>query len=117
VGEWIPIGKGLDRKRETLAIARSLAVPTVQVVGMLVLFWAWADSESADGLIEGLTLEEVDQIVGGEGFAAALVRVGWLEQGTRGLRIPNWDRWLGRSAKRRAKDAARQRVRRLDAVG
>lgn len=114
---WIPICKSLLRKREVLALAEATGKSRHEVVGLLVEFWCWADEESPDGVIPRTTLKQLAAALSEkEDFWQAVCAVGWLEIGKDGLIIPNFERWLGQSAKRRVQDAERKKnVRKMSA--
>lgn len=109
-GDWIPRCKGLNRKPEVLAIARATGMTRHTVADLLMDFWEWADSETDNGLLPNLTIAELSQAIPGtdERFWLAVVQAGWLLVGNTGLTIPNFDRWLGRSAKKRLQKNRRQ---------
>jgi len=109
-GDWIPISLDLPRKREVFVIASRLKWSRYEVVGRLVEFWAWVSAESADGRIDGLSMDDLASVHGFDRrFLCVLLDVGWLIQDSAGLAIPNFDRWLCHSAKRRLQAAERQR--------
>ncbi len=117
-GNWIPVSKGLSRKREVISIASATSRSRFEVVGILLDFWAWVDEESADGRLPGLTPASLTAIIGesDDAFWTAVVSAGWLVNRSTGLEVPNFQRWLGQSAKRRLKDTERkQTVRKLSA--
>ncbi|MFQ5502382.1 MAG: hypothetical protein ACE5EQ_08795 [Phycisphaerae bacterium] len=85
------------------------------VVGMLHQVWSWADQQTtvADGgFLPKVDLEWVDGLVNCQGFGQAMVDVGWLQIDRKGLLIPNFGDWMGKGAKRRARDAKRKRAER-----
>jgi len=109
-GDWIPVSLDLPRKREVLIIASRLKWSRYEVVGRLVEFWAWVSTESVDGRIDGLSVDVLASIHGFDRrFLGVLLDVGWLTQDEAGLIIPNFQRWLSHSAKRRLQAAERQR--------
>ena len=110
---WIKYEKGLTNKPEVVQLARRLGIDRYAVVGHLLAFWDWADSTTEDGLVAGLSLEDVDAIAGRAGFAEALCECqpkAWLLVHEDGLMIPAWDRHNGANAKRRAMATRRQQV-------
>ncbi len=116
-GDWIPRCKGLNRKPEVLAVSRLTGLTRHTVADLLMEFWEWADSETQDGILRGLTLNELLQAIHGtdERFWLAVVQSGWLQIIDGGLAIPNFERWLGRNAKRRLLDAKRKQLERMSA--
>jgi len=115
--DWIKVESRIAQKGKILRIARALSAHPCTAVGLCVAFWGWADSETDDGVLAGIVPEEIDAVVGFDGFAVALLAVGWLAETDAGLQIPNFARHHGKSAKRRAVDAARQTKRRNERNG
>lgn len=122
-GDWFPMRIDLEDDPDVIAIADETGLPTDHVVGKLHRLWAWANKHLSDGRIlvrsasascppdvQGLSL--VDRRVGAEGFAAAMVSVGWLEVRDGIVAIPNWDTWNSKSAKRRLLDTRRKQENR-----
>lgn len=112
-GDWIKIEHALPQKTEVFGIARRVGQSRAEVVGRLVTFWSWADENSVDGNNLTLTSQEVDEIVGLPGFAAAMRAEGWLGGRDNSLQLPNWQRHNGNSAKARALEKEAKRLRRL----
>lgn len=112
-GDWIPACKGLTRKREVLVIAAATGRSRHEVAGILLEFWEWADGETADGAISGVTVDHLIQIVGADKpFWLAVVESGWLSATDGGIVLPHFDRWLGNSAKNRLDNTRRQQLSR-----
>lgn len=116
---WIKVGVGLDTRREVVLLASRLERDRDGMVGLLVRFWSWADGETADGKLPGMTLELIDSIVGCTGFAAALLEsdIGWLTRDNGCLELPKYDKHHSRAAKTRAMDAAKKSRQRRDTGG
>jgi len=93
----------------TIAIANTLKVSTNETVGLLLLFWAWADSHLVNGYAEGVTFSNIDVIVSVTGFAQAVADAGWLRQNKGGILMVNFDNWLSKSAKNRIKTGKRMK--------
>jgi len=73
-------------------------------------FWEWADSETQDGIIVGITPAFVDDLTDLPGFFDAMVAVGWLVRiDETSWEIPNFLRHNGLSAKKRALDTELKR--------
>lgn len=107
-GDWIKMRSDLSDDPAVFKIASVLKLDRFSVVGRLHAFWAWADKHAVDGRVDGASSLLVDDVVRGEGFADALVQVGWLLTGEDWLEVPNHDRHNGQSAKERALKNARQ---------
>ena len=56
------------------------------------------------------TREEIDRVTGLKGFGRALERVGWIEYSEEGIRLVNYEKHNGRSAKKRAENARRAKA-------
>jgi hypothetical protein len=74
--------------------------------------WSLFDRYTDNGELRGYSETLLDQVVGIEGFASAVVNVGWLEVLPNGLRMPGFSKYLSTSAKTRMKDAQRKREQR-----
>ena len=109
---WVKRTKGLSSKREILIMADFLAVDRRMVAGVFMDWIDWADEETTDGFIDGMTVDQIDVVVGYQKFGQALLLVDWIKQDKRGLYIVNFDRHNGESAKKRALDQRRQASRR-----
>lgn len=116
-GDWIKIQHSLPQKPEVFAIARSVGQNRDTIVGLLVRFWSWCDQNSVNGSGLSLTSDDVDDMVGVRGFAAAMRASGWLTGDDGSLQVPNFERHNTNSAKARALETEAKRLRRLsDAV-
>lgn len=93
---------------EVLQIAAALDLSEFDAVGRLACIWGWAVKHAVDGLAAGLSGCAVDALVRLPGFAAAMQDAGWLQITAEGLQFPAWDRWLSRTARKRAEAAARK---------
>ena len=109
---WVKRTKGLSSKREILIMANFLAVDRRMVAGVFMDWIDWADEETTDGFIDGMTVDQIDTVVNYENFGRALLLVDWIKEDNRGLYIVNFDRHNGESAKKRALDQRRQAVMR-----
>lgn len=112
-GDWIPARIGLSKAREVVAISAATGRTRQEVCGWLLEFWSWASCETRDGHLPGMTVNMLAQAVGPDcDFYLAVIQAGWLSQRANGLVIPNFDNWLGRSAKSRLENTVRQRLSR-----
>ncbi len=105
---WIKVEKSTPDKSEIFEIAEILGIDPDAVLGKLIRVWCWADSNSENGHIKSVTSVLIDRVTMSSGFADAMKTVGWLSDGE----IPNFERHLGKSAKKRANDAERKRMSR-----
>jgi hypothetical protein len=91
-------------------LARILSMSHREALGAVVQFWSWADSNTVDGLVDGVALQDVDAVLSCPGLCAALEMVGWLQvdKEKERIRIPKFARHNGESAKKRALTNRRQ---------
>jgi hypothetical protein len=114
---WIKYRTNLPTDPRVVRIAGILRKPVHHVVGALLAFWALGDEHTTDGTLHGYTPEAVDDIIGVRGFSEALRSVNWMEVGPEYVKIPDFDRHNGESAKRRAQTALRaSRLRNAQSV-
>ncbi len=116
-GDWIKVEHATIDKPEVLQMADLLHISADDVLGKLVRVWTWFDVQSLDGnagSVTGVTLMKfIDRLVTSQGFAATMLKVGWLTD----TGIPNFDNHNGESAKKRALNNKRQkRFRNADGV-
>jgi len=111
-GDWIKIRHDLRDDPACLTLSDKLSDTRQTIVGLLVDFWTWADRHTPDGSLPNVTESAIDCIVNRQGFAAAMVLVGWLEKTKTGFEIPNFERHHGNSAKARALESEAKRIRR-----
>jgi hypothetical protein len=76
--------------------------------------WEWADENTLDGHVLGVTKKFIDELVGVPGLADAMAAedIGWLMVDDAGVVFPNFCRHNGKSAKQRALTAERKRLQR-----
>lgn len=109
-GDWIKMRADLFTHPKVVRIASALKADTLRTVGGLMSVWCLFDAHSEDGRLEGYTPDVLDAHLRCEGFANAMMAVGWLEHDPEyGLVLPRFDTHNGQSAKRRAQDADRKR--------
>ena len=116
-GDWIKVEKATIRKREVLQIAGQCGIHPDHALGMVVRWFAWCDDNVSDGVIKGMT---PDMFVTDfcDGFMEALSSVGWLRVRDGSLEVPNFDRHLSMSAKKRSDAQARKsRARKTEGSG
>ena len=111
-GSWIRMRHDLIDAPEIRRLAKAIGVTKDDVYGKLFRLWSWFDRHSVNGVVAGEELEAVDELIGTDGFAAALVSVGWLVAQDGGIEIPHWERHFSDSAKARGLAVKRmERVR------
>lgn len=106
-GDWIKIEMATPDKPEVFRMAELLEIDPDAVVGKLVRFWSWCDSQSVDGNAIPVTTSYLDRLTHQPGFSDALRKVGWLEVRSGSLQVPRFDRHNGQSAKARAESNRR----------
>lgn len=111
-GDWLKFEKATPDKPEVFAIASQLNLDADAVVGKLLRVWSWFDTHTADGNGLGVTSPLLDRVAGVSGFVTAMESVGWIEVTNSGIRLPNFDRHTGETAKTRALGAKRSAARR-----
>ncbi len=112
---WIKMGVHLRTHPKVVRMASALRADRLRVVGGLWAVWCIFDAHTDDGLLEGYTLQAIDDDLGWKGFAAAMQAIGWLEETESGLRAPDYEDHNGPSAKRRATETKRKADNRADA--
>ena len=107
-GDWIPMRTDLKSDPAVIAIATKVGLDTDQVLGKLYRIWSWANVQTLDGKVSGVTLDWIDSEIKPPGFAAAMVEVGWLAETSTGIKFPHFLRYNGKCAKRRMADSRRK---------
>jgi hypothetical protein len=100
---------------KVVRIASALKADRLRVVGGLHAVWCLFDAHSADGSLEGYTLDALDDLIGWPGFSAAMVGVEWMKETPQSLDLPRFEEHNGQSAKRRAQETERKRMARAEA--
>ncbi|MDA8487446.1 DnaT-like ssDNA-binding domain-containing protein [Kluyvera sp. Awk 3] len=108
-GDWIKMRADLHTHPKVVRIASALDADRLRVVGALHATWCLFDAHSVDGELDGYSSKTLNDMIGFEGFAQALIAVGWLEENNSSLCMPRFSEHNGQSAKRRAQEADRKR--------
>jgi len=112
-GDFILLRTSLPTCREVVILADLCRCESDLILGRLARFWIWADAETSDGDLRGVSVDMLAKTLHmPKSFFTALVSVGWLEVHEWGLRIPNWDRWFSDSSKARYGEIIRKRLQR-----
>lgn len=115
-GDWIKMRTDLATCPKVVRISSALHADRLRTVGGLHSVWCLFDTHSVDGTLEGYSVETVDDLIGFQGFARAMIDVGWLIEIDQGLALPRFEDHNGQSAKRRATDSDRKKnVRNMSA--
>lgn len=103
-GDWIKIEHITPDKPKIHQIAMIIKIHPDEVIGKMVRFWAWADRhiEKCSGIADVTVMHLIDHVICCDGFAKALIDVGWLVIDENGVRLPNFERHNGQAAKNRA---------------
>lgn len=120
-GDWIKMRIDLASEPEVIGISELTGLDEDAVVGKLLRLWGWADQKTTDGNAACVTQMWIDRYVSHDGFATAMLKVGWLniEQPSDknkigGVSFPNFDRHNTETGKRRALGARRAAKRRTN---
>lgn len=110
-GDWLKVEVATPDKPEVMRMARRLNLDRDAVFGKLIRVWAWFDTQSVDGRVDGCVSTDVDALVAVNGFAAAMTEVSWLDFDDKKevLVLPNFERHNGETAKKRALKTRRQK--------
>ena len=108
-GDWIPMRVRLWEADEVIGIASDLNLDEYAVVGRLLKLWGWASEMSRDGRARNVTDVWIDRYVSAPGFAQALEKQGWLDLSSGGMAVVDFERWNSENARKRLKNADRQR--------
>ncbi len=94
---------------KVVRISSALKADALRTVGGLMSVWSLFDAHSVDGKLDGYTPETLDTHLRWDGFAAAMMAVGWLSSDGENVSLPSFETHNGQSAKRRAQDADRKK--------
>jgi hypothetical protein len=106
-GDWIKMRGNLWDDPRVARLVDATDSSEAAIVGSLYWLWATADQHTEDGLMIGLTCKGIDRKTGVPGFAAALCSIEWLEESSDGVRIIDFVKHNGTSAKKRCQVAKR----------
>ncbi len=103
-----------------MQMAEITGMNEICVVGYCHAIWSWLSRQCHAGSVTGVTLLSLGRVTQTGDFPIAMQKVGWLDEqtidGVTTLVVPNFERHLSQSAKRRALAADRQSARRHAAV-
>ena len=105
--DWIKMRSNLWDDPRVAKIVDMTDSSEAAVVGALYWLWATADQHTADGIMPGLSLRQIDRKTGVPGFAEAMCAVGWLADHPDGVRLVDFEKHNGSSAKKRCQTAKR----------
>ena len=104
---WIKFDHCTPDKPEVFMLSEILGIDPDAVTGKLVRIWIWADQQTIVGDAVCVTRASLDRLASVTGFAAALIKVGWLIDSADGFIFANFDRHNGSTAKTRGLTAKR----------
>lgn len=107
-GDWLKVEKDTPEKPEILVVASRLGLSIADVFLACFRVWRWADSVTPDGAVRSVDPASLDALVHTPGLTQALIDVGWLQVRQGSLVVPNFNRHMGQSAKRRCQDSVRK---------
>ena len=113
-GDWIKMRHDLRDDPACLTMSDKTSDTLFGVVGRLHAFWSWADRHTSDGRIKNGSKQHVDALVDKQGFADAMVEVGWLVVDGNNLIVPQFARHNGNSSKARSLESEAKRLRRSE---
>ena len=106
-GDWIKFEKATLDKPEVFEMAGILGIDPDAVIGKLLRVWDWFDDQSVDGYAPVTLAAQLNRNTGCAGFTDAMQKVGWMEISNNRLKIPNFTRHNGQTAKDRSLAAKR----------
>ena len=117
-GDWIPMRLDLYEDPAVTYMAERIGQREEVIVGYLHRIWAWASRQCHDGCVRNVTASSLGRVTSLPDFPDLMAEAGWLEfgtdeQGRAYIRFPNWDRWLGESAKKRLSASRRKQKERV----
>lgn len=105
---WIKFDTATPEKPEVMAITLAMGYEDPDLtVGKLIRVWRWFDQHTLDGNAASVTSALLDRMIGAPGMCAAMQSVGWLDIHEGGIRLPNFARHNGKTAKDRVLTAQR----------
>ena len=109
-GDWLKMESNTPDKPEVFEIATQLKITPAEAFGRLFLVWRFFDQHTEDGNATNVSGAYLDHVAGVSGFFEAMKNVGWIDGEDSygyGLKLPNFDRHNGKTAKSRALTAKR----------
>lgn len=106
-GDWIKMRGNLWDDPRVSRVCDLTDCGEAQAIGGLYWLWNTADQHTENGILPGLTSRQIDRKTGIQGFAAALIAIGWIVDLPEGISIVRFEEHNGASAKKRAVTAKR----------
>jgi hypothetical protein len=113
-GDWIKLQVATPHKPEVLRMAEVLGVPRREMVGILVDFLCWLDTNARHADVTHVSRKCLDDVLACTGLSAVLELVGWVKWDDAAclMTVSNYDRHNGESSKNRALATERKRIQR-----
>ncbi len=116
---WIELQQSIVTHKKTRRLARALGlgVPAgiPQTVGHLCLFWLWCVDGTKDGSLTDLDAQDIADAAGwagdAEAFTEAMIAAEFIDRQEDGLRIHDWDDYIGRLMEQRKDAREKERLR------
>lgn len=114
-GDWTAIEHATPRKTEIMRLAHETGRSRHEVLGLMVEFWAWVETQTGDGNI-AIPVSCLPSVIGADvAFWSAVVSVGWIElpadttaETAPSFSIPRANHWIEKGAKSRLAKNRRQ---------
>lgn len=104
---WIKLQTTLPRSPEVIILASALGLSRREALGLVVEYFCWLDEQTTDGCT-ALSASQLDLVLDRQGFAEALVSIGWMASDENGIMfVLDFDKHNGETAKKRALTARR----------
>ena len=119
-GDWIKVNRSVGRSPQIVRIASALKADICFAIGGVVSVWWLFDEQTEDGILVGYSADMLDKIVQCPGITTAMASVGWMiidkDDSIETLIIPEFEKHMGKSARRRMQDSQRKKnVRKMSA--
>lgn len=109
---WIKVDSSIADNKKFYALQETLGMPDHEVVGGLVMFWAWCFNNSPDGILSEVHRKSIGRALrikdGGKWFEA-MIAAGFIDELETGeFSIHDWFQWGGTLHRYREKDRERK---------
>lgn len=116
---WIELHQSITTHKKTRRLARALGLGVPegipQTIGHLCLFWLWCVDGSEDGCLTDLDAQDIADAAGWTGdaetFTEAMIKTEFIDREPDGLRIHDWDDYIGRLMEKRKDTREKERIR------
>lgn len=114
---WIELHQTLPTHKKTNRLVRALGLQVPKdnplIVGHLCVFWLWCIDGAIDGSLGDMDAQDIADAAGWCGdpelFLSAMISAGFIDKAADGLRIHDWDDYIGRLITFRTKERERNR--------